>query len=355
MAAMTASTNPGASASIDLRSDTVTRPTAAMRAAIAAAEVGDDQYGEDPTTARLQAVCAELLGQEAALWLPTGTMANQVALRVLTRPGDEVLTPRESHAAWHEAGGAAANAGVQMVEFGHGGRFTLADIDAAVKPTGLPVFPPTTLLQLENTHNRAGGIVLPQDLVVAACARAREHGLACFLDGARLWNAAVASGRREAELAAPFDLVAVAFSKGLGAPGGSLLAGRRELIRAADRHRRMLGGAMRQNGLFAAAALHGLAEHRERLAEDHAHAREFAALLAPCPAVQLDLDTVQSNIVVFHLRDGAPDAATVVARAREQGVLLNAFGPRLVRAVTHLDVGAAQVREAAQRLLRLLG
>jgi threonine aldolase len=355
MAAMTASTNPGASAPIDLRSDTVTRPTAAMRAAIAAAEVGDDQYGEDPTTTRLQAVCAELLGQEAALWLPTGTMANQVALRVLTRPGDEVLTPRESHAAWHEAGGAAANAGVQMVEFGHGGRFTLADIDAAVKPTGLPVFPPTTLLQLENTHNRAGGIVLPQDLVVAACARAREHGLACFLDGARLWNAAVASGRREAELAAPFDLVAVAFSKGLGAPGGSLLAGRRELIRAADRHRRMLGGAMRQNGLFAAAALHGLAEHRERLAEDHAHAREFAALLAPCPAVQLDLDTVQSNIVVFHLRDGAPDAATVVARAREQGVLLNAFGPRLVRAVTHLDVGAAQVREAAQRLLRLLG
>jgi threonine aldolase len=340
---------------IDLRSDTVTRPTAAMRAAIAAAEVGDDQYGEDPTTARLQAVCAELLDQEAALWLPTGTMANQVALRVLTRPGDEVLTPRESHAAWHETGGAAANAGVQMVEFGHGGRFTLADIDAAVKPTGLPVFPPTTLLQLENTHNRAGGIVLPQDLVAAACSRAREHGLACFLDGARLWNAAVASGRSEAELAAPFDLVAVAFSKGLGAPGGSLLAGHRDLIRAADRHRRMMGGAMRQNGLFAAAALHGLVEHRARLAEDHAHAREFATLLASCPAVQLDLDTVQSNIVVFHLRDGAPDAATVVGRARELGVLLNAFGPRLVRAVTHLDVDAAQVREAAQRLLRLLG
>jgi threonine aldolase len=352
---MNASTTLPATGLIDLRSDTVTRPTAAMRAAIATAEVGDDQYGEDPTTQRLQAVCADLLGQEAALWLPTGTMANQVALRVLTRPGDEVLTPRESHAAWHEAGGAAANAGVQMVEFGQGGRFTLADIDAAVKPTGLPVFPPTTLLQLENTHNRAGGIVLPQALVVAACDRAREHGLACFLDGARLWNAAVASGRSEAELAAPFDLVAVAFSKGLGAPGGSLLAGRRDLIRSADRHRRMMGGAMRQNGLFAAAALHGLAEHRERLAEDHAHAREFAALLAPCPAVQLDLDTVQSNIVVFHLREGAPDAATVVARAREQGVLLNAFGPRLVRAVTHLDVGAAQVREAAQRLLRLLG
>lgn len=341
-------------APIDLRSDTVTRPTAAMRAAIAAAEVGDDQYGEDPSTARLQAICAEMLGQQAALWLPSGAMANQVALRVLTRPGDEVLTPRESHAAWHEAGGAAANAGVQMVEFGQRGLFTLDDIDAAIKPTGLPVFPPSTLLQIENTHNRAGGIVLPQALVVAACTRARERGLACFLDGARLWNAAVASGRSEAELAAPFDLVAVAFSKGLGAPGGSLLAGRRELIRSADRHRRMLGGAMRQNGLFAAAALHGLAHHRSRLADDHAHARSFAEILAPCPAVQLELATVQSNIVVFHLAAGAPDAATLVARAREQGVLLNAFGPRLVRAVTHLDVDAAQVRDAAQRLLRLL-
>jgi threonine aldolase len=350
MAGMNAPSTPP----IDLRSDTVTRPTAAMRAAIAAAEVGDDQYGEDPTTARLQSVCADLLGQEAALWLPSGTMANQVALRVLTRPGDEVLTPRESHAAWHEAGGAAANAGVQMVEFGQRGLFTLADIDAAIKPTGLPVFPPSTLLQIENTHNRGGGIVLPQDLVVAACARARERGLACFLDGARLWNAAVSSGRSEAELAAPFDLVAVAFSKGLGAPGGSLLAGRRELIHAADRHRRMLGGAMRQNGLFAAAALHGLAHHRARLAEDHAHARAFAEILAPCPALRLDLDSVQSNIVVFNLAAGAPDAAALVAQARTQGVLLNAFGPRLVRAVTHLDVSGAQTREAAARLLRLL-
>ena len=339
---------------IDLRSDTVTRPTAAMRAAIAAAEVGDDQYGEDPTTARLQARGAELLGKEAALWLPTGTMANQVALRVMTRPGDEVITPRESHAAWHETGGAAANAGVQMVEVGLRGLFSLDELEAAIKPTGLPVFPPTTLLQIENTHNRAGGIVLPQAQVVALCARARERGLGCFLDGARLWNAAIASGVAEAELAAPFDLVAVAFSKGLGAPGGSLLAGSRALIQAADRHRRMLGGAMRQNGLFAAAALHGLDHHRARLVEDHANARAFAEILAPCPAVRLDLASVQSNIVVFHLADGAPDAAAVVARARADGVLLNAFGPRLVRAVTHLDVSAAQARDAAQRLVRLL-
>jgi len=342
-------------AAIDLRSDTVTRPSAAMRAAIAAAEVGDDQYGEDPSTARLQALCAELLGKEAALWLPSGTMANQVALRVMTRPGDEVITPRESHAAWHEAGGAAANAGVQMVEVGQGGLFDLAELEAAVKPSGLPVFPPTTLMQIENTHNRAGGIVLPQPQVRALCARAHELGLGRFLDGARLWNAAVASGLDEAELAAPFDLVAVAFSKGLGAPGGSLLAGSRALIRTADRQRRMLGGAMRQNGLFAAAALHGIAHHRARLADDHAHARAFAELLAPHPSVQLDLATVQSNIVVFRLAEPAPDAATLVQLARAQGVLLNAFGPRLVRAVTHLDVSGPQVREAAQRLLRILG
>jgi threonine aldolase len=340
---------------IDLRSDTVTRPTPAMRAAMAAAEVGDDQYGEDPTTALLQAVCAERLGQEAALWLPSGTMANQVALRVLTRPGDEVVTARESHAGWHETGGAAANAGVQLVEVGTRGVFTAEELTAAIKPRGLPVFPPTTLVEIENTHNRAGGVVFPQAEVVCICARARELGLACFLDGARLWNASIASGLPEAELAAPFDLIAVAFSKGLGAPGGSLLAGRRELIAVADRQRRMLGGAMRQNGFYAAAALHGLAHHRERLAEDHANARAFAERLAPCTALRLDLATVQTNIVVFHLADGAPDAATLVARARAQGVLLNAFGPRTVRAVTHLDVGGAQVMLAADRLLQLLG
>lgn len=339
---------------IDLRSDTVTRPTPAMREAIANAEVGDDQYGEDPTTTRLQAVCAERLGFEAALWMPSGTMANQVALRVLTRPGDEVITSRESHAGWHETGGAAANAGVQLHEVGHGGLFTADQMEAAIKPAGLPVFPPTTLVEIENTHNRGGGLVFPQDEVRRICDRAHAHGLACFLDGARLWNASVASGRPEAELAAPFDLVSVAFSKGLGAPGGSLLAGRRELIAAANRHRRMLGGSMRQTGHYAAAALHGLAHHRDRLADDHANARAFAERLAPCPAVRLDLATVQTNIVVFHLAADAPDAPTLVTLARAKGVLLNAFGPRTVRVALHLDVSAAQTLAAADSLLRLL-
>jgi threonine aldolase len=340
---------------IDLRSDTVTRPTDAMRAAMAAAPVGDDQYGEDPTMNALQARCADLLGKAAAVWLPSGTMANQVALRVLTRPGDEVITSRESHAGWHETGGAAANAGVQLVEVGTQGVFSADEFEAAIKPRGLPVFPPTTLVEIENTHNRGGGVVFPQDEVLRICAKARERGLATFLDGARLWNAAVASGRTEAELAAPFDLVAVAFSKGLGAPGGSLLAGSQALITAAHRHRRMLGGAMRQNGIFAAAALHGLDHHRARLADDHRHARALAQTLAASPAVQLDLHTVQTNIVVFRLAAGAPDAATLVALARERGVLLNAFAARTVRAVTHLDVSGAQVARAGEILRELLG
>jgi threonine aldolase len=340
---------------IDLRSDTVTRPTDGMRAAMAAAPVGDDQYGEDVTTNRLQARMAELLGKEAALWLPTGTMANQVAVRTLTRPGDEVVASRESHLGWHEVGGAAANAGVQIVEVGRGGVFTADDLRAAAKPKNFPIFPTTTLVTIENTHNRAGGVVVPQAEVQRICAVARELGMATFLDGARLWNASVASGIALAELAAPFHLVAVAFSKGLGAPGGSLLAGPKALIASAHRHRHRMGGAMRQNGIFGAAALYALDHHVTRLAEDHANARVFAAALKAGAPVELDLATVQTNIVVFQLPASLPiDAPTLSARARERGVLINAMGSRTVRAVTHLDVSRAQCDEAAQVLGRLL-
>lgn len=339
---------------IDLRSDTVTRPSPGMRAAMAAAPVGDDQYGEDPSANRLQERLAAWLGKEAALWLPSGTMANQVALRVLTRPGDEAIVSRECHAAWHEAGGSAANAGVQLVEIGAGGVFDVDEFEAAVKPAGLPVFPKTTLLEIENTHNRAGGVVVPQGLVVRLCAAAKARGLSTYLDGARLWNASIASGIAEAELAAPFDLVGVSFSKGLGAPGGSLLAGSRALIAACERQRRVFGGAMRQIGSFAAAALYGLEQQRERLAEDHRHARVLAEALAGCAGVELDLATVQTNIVVFRLGAGQPDAPAFAARARERGVLLNAFGPRTVRAVTHLDVSRAQVEQAARLLAGML-
>jgi threonine aldolase len=340
---------------IDLRSDTVTQPTAAMRAAMAAAPVGDDQYGEDPSTNRLQARCAELLGKQAALWLPTGTMANQVALRTLTRPGDEVIACRESHAAWHELGGAAANAGVQIHEIGQGGHFDAEELRAAVKPRNFAIFPTTTLVEVENTHNRAGGVVVPQIEVLRICQVAREIGLATFLDGARLWNASAANGLSMHDLAAPFDLVAVAFSKGLGAPGGSLLAGSTAMIATADRHRRRMGGAMRQNGIFSAAALYALDHHLARLPEDHANARRFAEALAATAPVQLDLATVQTNIVVFHLPATlAIDAPTLSSQARDRGVLVNAFGSRTVRAVTHLDVTRAQCALAAAVLGELL-
>ena len=332
---------------IDLRSDTVTRPTAAMRAAIAAAPVGDDQYGEDPTVNKLQQRVAELLGKEAALFLPSGTMANQVALRVLTQPGDEVVVSRESHAVWHETGGSAANAGVQFREIGQRGRYTAEEFIGAIKPRGHVIYPPTTLVEVENTHNRSGGIVIPLDEARRIGAAARQHGIASYLDGARLFNAALASGTPAAEHAAPFDLVAISLSKGLGAPVGSLLAGRRDLIERAVRYRRMFGGAMRQAGLLAAAGLHALDHHMERLGEDHANARLIAEVLAAHAQVELDLATVQTNIVVFHLRPGGPDAATVVERARAHGVLLFPFGARTLRAVTHLDVDSGQCRRAA--------
>ena len=342
------------SAPIDLRSDTVTRPTAAMRAAIAAAPVGDDQYGEDPTSNELQSRVAKLLGKEAALWLPSGTMANQVALRVLTRPGDDVVVSRESHAVWHETGAAAANAGVQFTEIGVRGAFSADEFAAACKPRGHVIYPPTTLVEIENTHNRAGGIVFPQDEVERICAAARERGVASFLDGARLWNAAAASRRPSAELAAPFDLVAVALSKGLGAPGGSLLAGSRTLIERSVRYRRMSGGAMRQVGIFAAAGLYALDHHMARLVEDHANARAIAERLASSKRIVIDLAAAQTNILVFGLAPDAPDAPTVVARAKERGVLIFAFGPRTVRAVTHLDVTRAQCERAADTLVQIV-
>ena len=338
---------------IDLRSDTVTRPSPAMRSAIAAAAVGDDQYGDDPTVNALQERVAALLGKEAALWLPSGTMANQVALRTLTRPGDDVIVSRESHAVWHETGGSAANAGVQLTEIGARGVFTAEEFLAAIKPRDHPMYPPTTLVEVENTHNRTGGVVFPQDEAVQICASARNLGIASYLDGARVWNVAAATGSSLSELAAPFDLVGVSLSKGLGAPGGSLLAGSRDIVSRAVRHRRMLGGAMRQVGIFAAAGIFALDNNVTRLVEDHANARLIADRLAKCPRIAIDLATVQTNILVFGLAPDAPDAAVLVANARTRGVLINAFGPRTVRAVTHLDVSRDQCMKAADVLVEI--
>ncbi len=339
---------------IDLRSDTVTLPSPGMRQAMAAAPVGDDQYGEDPSVNRLQEQVAELLGKEAALFVPSGTMANQIGLKILTRPGDEVVLGDEAHIVWHESGAGAANSGVQFTVVGRGGVFTAADLRAAYKPPGHIVFPPTSLVAIENTHNRGGGVVFPQHEAVAVCDTARELGLASYLDGARLFNAAAASGRSLAELAAPFDVVSVALSKGLGCPVGSLIAGRRDDISRARRARRMFGGAMRQSGILAAAVLYALEHNLVRLAEDHANARLLAERLAGLRGVGLDLATVQSNIVIFRMEQGAPDAATIVARAQETGVLVSGFGVRIVRAVTHLDVTCEQCRRAADLLAEII-
>lgn len=339
---------------IDLRSDTVTLPSPGMREAMARARVGDDQFGEDPTVNELQDRVARLLGKEAALWLPTGTMANQVALRALTRPGDDVIVSQESHAVWHETGASAANAGVQFTAIGTGGLFSPDEFRAALKPAGHIIYPPTTLVEIENTHNRGGGVVFPQEDASLVCEAARSAGVASYLDGARLWNAAVASGRSPAECAGPFDLVSVALSKGLGAPGGSVLAGSRDVIGSCVRYRRMLGGAMRQAGHFAAAGLYALDHNLTRLAEDHANARLIADSLAATGSTTIDLERVQTNILVFGLAEGAPDAATVVARAKDLGVLLFAFGPRTVRLVTHLDVSRDQCQRAAEILVGIV-
>ena len=337
--------------SIDLRSDTVTRPSPGMRAAMAAAEVGDDQFGDDTTINRLQERVAALLGKEAALWLPTGTMANQVALRTLTRPGDDVVVSSESHVAWHETGGAGANAGVQLSAIGADGTFSTDELRAAIKPRDHMLYPPTTLLIVENTHNRAGGVVIPAAAGAALAAVARDAGVATYLDGARLWNAAAAEGVAVGELAAPFDLVSVALSKGLGAPGGSLLAGSADVVARAHRYRRMAGGAMRQVGIFGAAGEYALDHNLDRLADAHANARLIAEALAASPAVELDPARVRTNIIVFGLAPSTPDAATVVTRAREVGVLVVAIGPRSIRAVTHLDVSRDDCIEASRILV----
>lgn len=340
---------------IDLRSDTVTRPSPAMRKAMMEAEVGDVQYGDDPSMNRLQERIAALLGKEKALWFPSGTQANQAALLVHTKPADDVIVGAESHVAWHEAGGGAANAGIQFTTIGSNGLFTAADFARAIKPRSMDIYSPTTLVVIENTHNRMGGLIWPQDEAARICTAAHDHKIAAHLDGARLWNVSAETGMPVAELAGPFDTVMVAMSKGLGAPGGSLLAGPRDLIDQAVRYRRRLGGAMRQAGFFAAAAEYALDNNFARLKEDHEAARLLGKMLAASPRVRLVADRIATNILVFDLRDDAPDAVTVMRQARERGVLVNAFGARKMRAVTHLDASREDCQRAGEVLAEIIG
>lgn len=339
---------------IDLRSDTVTRPSPEMRRAMADAEVGDDQYGEDPSVNRLQDRIAALLGKKAALFLPSGTMANQIALKLLASAGDDVILGHETHMVWHESGAGAANAGVQFTPIGTEGLFTADEFRANAKPRGHMLFPPTAMVAVENTHNRCGGVVFPQAEADAICAAARDLGIGSYLDGARLFNASIAQNRPVAELSAPFDLVSLALSKGLGCPVGSVIAGSRDNINRAVRIRRMYGGAMRQAGILAAAGLYALDHNIARLSEDHANARLIASRICDLPGVELDIATVQTNIIIIKLDDNAPDAPEMAARAKQRGVLLSVFGRKKLRAVTHLDVSAEHCARAADALREAL-
>ena len=332
-------------APVDLRSDTVTRPSAAMRLAIANAEVGDDVYGEDPTVRKLEETVADMIGTEAALFVPTGTMANQIALRAQTRPGDEVIIGRGAHCWRHESGALAALSGVQTQVIGEHGMFTAAEVRAAFKPDD-PYQAPTRVVSVENTHNMAGGTCWDRAQLADVVQTTHQLGMAAHLDGARLWNAAAATGVTEKELAVGFDSVSVCLSKGLGAPAGSLVCGTRALIKACHRFRKMHGGGMRQAGILAAAGAYALEHHRARLIDDHANAKALAEALIGASGITIDLTRVHTNIVMMDFERGTAQA--VVELAREEGVLLGTAGPHRVRAVTHLDVDRDGVLRAAK-------
>ncbi|MDP2957028.1 MAG: GntG family PLP-dependent aldolase [Longimicrobiales bacterium] len=334
---------------IDLRSDTVTCPTPAMREAMAAAPVGDDVYGEDPAVQELEARTAEILGKEDAVYVPSGTMSNQVALRTHTSPGDMAIMDGASHMIINEGGAAAALSGVTVWRVqGHGGVFTGADVEAALTvphPFNPPHHSPVPrVVCVENTHNAGGGVVWPVDALRSVVDSARRNGLALHMDGARLWHAAAALGVPEAELAAPFDSVSVCFSKGLGAPVGSALVGSREFVAGARRFKQMYGGGFRQAGIIAAGALYALEHHRGRLLEDARHARRFAEALAAMDGVSVDLARVQTNIVRFDVT--AMSAGDFADACHARGVHVLPGGHHGVRAVMHLGVAAEDVGRA---------
>ena len=329
---------------IDLRSDTVTRPTPAMRRAMAEAEVGDDVYGEDPTVKRLEARVAERLGLEDAVYVPSGHQGNQCALGVHCPRGTEAVMEERSHTFHYENGAVAALWGIQpRTVTGRRGLLTAEQIRAAVRADDEHL-PRTSLLVLENTHNRGGGTVWPLGQFQEAVAVAREAGIAVHLDGARLFNAEVAAKQPASSWARLTDSTTVCFSKGLGAPVGSVLSGGRAFVAEARRMRKRLGGGLRQVGILAAACLHALDHHVERLAEDHAHARLLAEKIAQLPGVTVELDRVETNMVYADL---SVDAPPVVTRLRAAGLLVNAVGPRSLRFVTHLDVSRDDMARAA--------
>jgi threonine aldolase len=334
---------------IDLRSDTVTRPTPAMRAAMAAAEVGDDVYGEDPTVNLLERRAAELFGREAALFVPTGTMGNQIAIRLHTQPGQEVIAEARAHILdWEMATTAVFSGCLIRAVPAEGGILTWKHIEPAIQPWG-HFRAATGLIEIENTANLAGGRVTPLSVTDEICAGAKERKLPTHLDGARIFNAAVALGVDVRTLTRGFDTVMFCLSKGLGAPVGSLLVGSAESMKRARIFRKSLGGGMRQAGVLAAAGLIALEEGPKGLAADHANARLLAEALAHMEGVTIDLDSVETNIVIFRLATGS-GAPELAARLKERGVLTNAVGPDAIRLVTHRDVSRKDCIDAAETL-----
>ncbi|MBH0192202.1 MAG: low-specificity L-threonine aldolase [Nitrospira sp.] len=340
---------------IDLRSDTVTVPTDGMRKAMARAEVGDDVYGEDPTVNRLQEMAAALLSKRFALFVPSGTMANQLAIRSHTQPGQEVIVESKSHIVRYEQGAAGALAGVQLHWVpGERGIMSAEQVEAAIRPTD-PHSISTALICLENTHNAGGGSIYPLATIEKIRALAAKHNIPMHLDGARLMNAVAATTLPPASYAQHFETVSLCLSKGLGAPVGSLLiSSDRQLIDRARRFRRMYGGAMRQAGILAAAGIYALEHHVARLTDDHSHAKKLARLLQQIPSVQIAPQHVETNIVIFDVTDQRRTPAEIVAALKEQGVLINPIGGLSYRAVTHLNVSAKQIDEAGAVFMRVL-
>ena len=345
-------------AHIDLRSDTVTRPTGAMLDAMRAAPLGDDVLGDEPTVLKLQERVAALFGKEAACFVPSGTMANQTAIRAQTEPGDEIICHEGSHIVHYEGGGPAVLSGCMCrVVNSANGLFGPGAVVGSIRPADSH-YCRSRLLVLENTHNRGGGTVWPLEQLAATTAAARAHGLRCHLDGARIWNASVASGVSLREYAAHFDTVSACFSKGLGCPVGSVVVGDAATIARVHRARKLFGGGMRQSGGLAAAALHAMDHHIARLADDHRHAMRLWELLMKIPGIVADPGQPggpQTNLVFFQLAPSVPmDAAALQDRLAARGVLVFAGGPRRVRMVTHLDVTLAQCEAAAGVVAELL-
>jgi threonine aldolase len=330
---------------IDLRSDTVTKPSEGMRRAMAVAEVGDDVFGEDPTVNALQERVAAMLGKESALFVPSGTMANQISLLAHARPGDEIILERGSHVLNHEAGGLAALAGVQpFVLEGDRGIFEPEEVDRSIRFSDVH-FPPTALIWIENTHNRGGGSVFPLEKMKAIRDIATNYGLKLHMDGARLFNACVASDVPPEEYARQVDSLSFCFSKGLGAPVGSILAGGAEFIARAHRYRKMLGGGMRQVGILAAAALYALDHNIERLAEDHKNAGRLAEGLDRLDGVRVIMQPVETNIVYFDVSETGRNALEIMNEARERQVLVLPESFTIIRAVTHLEIDADDIEK----------